>query len=54
MLKSYLLENKVKNILVFENIDFTEIFEGNKSINIIRMSFTLGEGDYLKIKKMLK
>lgn len=54
VLKSYLLENKVKNILVFENIDFTEIFEGNKSINIIRMSFPLGEGDYLKIKKMLK
>lgn len=53
-LETYLSENKIKNILLFESIDLSEFSKLTTNINIIRTSFPLGEIDYLKIKKMLK
>lgn len=53
-LDTYLSENEVKNIMLFESIDLDDFSKLICDINIIRAAFPLGELDYLKIKKMLK
>lgn len=53
-LKSYIKNNNVKNILIFENIELDEYIDNKCKINIIRCAFPLGEVDYIKIQKLLK
>lgn len=53
-LKTYLQENKVKNILIFERIDLNEYINKENEINLIKATFPLEEVDYLGIKKILR
>lgn len=53
-LESYLVNNIVKNILIFESIELNEFVKTREGIKIIRTSFPLEEIDYLKIKKILE
>lgn len=53
-LKSYLKNNPVKNILIFENINFKNFVKLNKNINILKISLPILDNTYLEIKKNLK
>lgn len=49
-LKSYLKNNIIKNILIFEDINLEDFIELDKKITITKASFPLNDGDFLYIK----
>lgn len=53
-LKTYLQDNSVKNILIFEKIDLEEFIEMKGEITVIEATFPLEEVDYFEIKKILR
>lgn len=52
-LKLYLRNNHIKNILIFENINFEEFVNLDTNIKITKLSLPFNEGDYLNIKSNL-
>lgn len=50
-LKSYLKNNFVKNIILFEDINLKDFIKLSKNINIIRIALPMTENNYLEIKE---